>query len=209
VTGLPPFLARDRDPDAADRVVREVLNPNREWIMPRSVYVAKIDKFIVSRTAPVRAYVPGDPDPVVLQEFPGMDAFEAWYSPKRYRCLGVNAKAEFTDVMLEPGKGEATSEPAGGQGERPRRSRGAALVKDYIVNSHLAVLVKRFGYVQVSNEAHEPWTFRHPAGHEVVFRPPAPDKKSTSDWTLHVAKDGAQPKDGRGLVLEKDLEKLR
>jgi len=190
-----------------DAVVAEVLGrgTTRNWIMRK--HVAKIDAYVVNVKAPVTAeYLVGE-EVVQLGEWPDMAAFEAWYDKKRHSFKGVNyTDQEKTFLHIEP-----IAAPA--QVERPAREQGAraprqpSVKKWYICNSHLALAIKAAGFSPWSNADDEPLTFRHPAGHEVVIKPCAPDKKSSSDWILKLA--GKEPEEGRGLAIRDKLEGIK
>jgi hypothetical protein len=110
---IPAFLRRtDRLPDEE---LRRITHPNeqREWVMPdMSKYgppaiieednMAKADFLIENRAAPVHVYQhPVGADPKPFHVFPDVEAFEAWYQPRKVRFCGQNTTGEFTDVLLD------------------------------------------------------------------------------------------------------------
>ncbi len=178
----------------------------RNWIMRK--HVAKIDAYVVNVNAPVTAEHLVGEEVVQLGEWPDMAEFEAWYDRKRHAFKGVNYTDQTrTFLHVEPIAAPAPAErPAGEQGGRTPRQ--PSVKKWYICNSHLALAVRAAGFAPWSNADDEPLTFRHPAGHEVVIKPPAPERKSSSEWTLTLMPQ-ADRIDGTGLSIREKLEGIK
>ncbi len=109
--GPPPaFLWRTSTPESrarVDRVVREVLQNKRDWVMPGHNRgegdMARLEAKIVNRDAPVSVYkyVAGG-EPEHLRNFDNMAVFELWYNPSVHRLVPPpNSQKDYTDLLLE------------------------------------------------------------------------------------------------------------
>lgn len=75
--------------------------------------------------------------------------------------------------------------------------------QDYIVNSHVGKLILAAGFKKTKSAAGV-LEYKHPSGAKVVVHPPAPDKKSSSDWT-HFAPAALEGSKGSGIAIGKML----
>lgn len=76
--------------------------------------------------------------------------------------------------------------------------------QSYIVNSHVGKIIKEHGFKKVQS-ADGTLKFKHADGAEIVVHPPAPDKKSSSKWTITGA--GGE-KQGEGISIGKAIQAL-
>ncbi len=76
--------------------------------------------------------------------------------------------------------------------------------QSYIVNSHVGKIIKEHGFKKIAS-ADGTLKFKHADGAEIVVHPPAPDKKSSSKWTVTGA---AGEKKGEGISIGKAIQAL-
>jgi hypothetical protein len=191
----------------------------REWIMPdRSKYqitegeMAKAENVVIENpAAPIEIWGRNadDTDVVLAHTFPDKAAFEAWYSPKAYQNIGGSSTAAITAIMFNVAasamdfSGKAPTERSLGKPAKPAKER-VAHEHDYIVNSHVGLLLKAKGFKKKSVGPDMPMTFGHADGRTVIIPAPEAGKKSSSKWIVNQA-DGQVVATGFGLSLKEKL----
>ena len=109
-------------------------------------------------------------------------------------------------------QGKLKNEGKGGDALAEYLKKGAAPAaptlspkqQNYIVNSHVGKIISAAGFKKVKS-SDGTLQFQNQAGAKIVVHPPAPDKKSSSKWTLHGE---GQEKQGEGIALAKVLAQV-
>ncbi len=102
------------------------------------------------------------------------------------------------------GGGKASSSGTLGQITGPQPGEFTEKQQDYIVNSHVGKLILAAGFKKTKS-ADGTLEYKHPSGAKVMIHPPAPDKKSSSDWTHFAGGDDPFGYKGSGVAIGKIL----
>ena len=97
--------------------------------------------------------------------------------------------------------------PKGGGGGSEEKGAAATPAGKFIVNSHIGMVLKKYGYKKKADDKDGSMIYEHADGHKVFIHPPkAAGAKSSSLWTL--ANVSGEKTKMSGIYLEKKLAKL-